>query len=214
MTQTARFWDKAAPKYAKSPIADQDAYEYTLGRTRSYLKPTDHVLELGCGTGSTAILLAPHVDRISAYDLSPGMLKIAQEKIEKAGIKNLTFTASGDVPTTGNFDVVMGYSLFHLVPDMEKRFAQIHALLPEGGYFISKTVCLGEPAKGIGGRLKALMIRVAIPVMQWIGKAPYVRSFSAQELQNAIIGAGFEIVESGHHPKGPPPAHYVVARKG
>lgn len=213
MTQPAQFWDKAAPKYAKSPIADQDAYEYTLGRTRNYLKPTDHVLELGCGTGSTALLLAPHVAQISAYDLSPGMLQIAQEKTVQAGIRNLTFTASGAVPKGGTFDVVMGFSLFHLVPDMEARFAQIHALLPQGGYFISKTACLGEPATSVGVRLKALMIRGAIPVMQWLGKAPYVRCFSAKTLQDAITDAGFEIVESGHHPKGPPPAHYVVARK-
>ena len=55
-----------APKYAKSPIKDVPAYEYTLGRTRSYLKPTDAVLELGCGTGGTALKLADavaHLDR-------------------------------------------------------------------------------------------------------------------------------------------------------
>jgi len=213
MTQPAAFWDKAAPKYAKSPIADQAAYEYTLERTRSYLKPTDHVLELGCGTGSTAILLAPHVAQISAFDLSPGMLDIARAKTEKEGVDNLIYTISGEVPTSGSYDVVMGYSLFHLVPDMEKRFAQINALLPKGGYFISKTVCLGQPSQGFGGRLKSGLIRLAIPVMQWIGKAPYVRSLSVAQLEDAITQAGFDIVESGNHPKGPPPARYIVARK-
>lgn len=213
MPQPDAFWDKVALKYAKSPIADQAAYEYTLERTRSYLKATDHVLELGCGTGSTAILLAPNVAQISAFDLSPGMLEIARGKTEKTGINNLTYTLSGDVPTSGNYDVVMGHSLFHLVPDMEERFAQINALLPKGGYFISKTVCLGQSATGIGGRLKSLMIRIAIPVMQWVGKAPYVRSFSTATLEDAITAAGFDIVESGNHPKGPPPARYIVARK-
>ncbi len=213
MTDLAAFWNDAAPKYAKSPIADPAAYEYTLERTRSYLKQDDHVLELGCGTGSTALRLAPHVKQITAMDLSSGMLTIAQEKTDKAGVKNLQFVESGSVPDTGHYDVVMGYSLFHLVPDMEARFAQINALLPEGGYFISKTVCLADAGDSIGGRFKSLMIRVMIPLMQLIRKAPYVRRFAARELEAAVMQAGFEIVESGNHPKGPPPAHYIVARK-
>ncbi|MGB5868810.1 MAG: methyltransferase domain-containing protein [Albidovulum sp.] len=213
MTPQATFWDKVAPKYAKTPIADQAAYEYTLGRTRSYLTPNDRVLELGCGTGSTALLLASNVKEITAIDMSPGMLAIARQKAATAGVKNLSFEVGADVPRQGRYDVVMGYSLFHLVPDMEQRFAQIHALLPKGGYFITKTACLGQGGGGMGGALKSLAIRIAIPVMQMIGKAPYVRSFSVKELQNAVTAAGFEIVESGNHPKGPPPAHYIVARK-
>jgi ubiquinone/menaquinone biosynthesis C-methylase UbiE len=213
MTDLAAFWNNAAPKYAKSPIGDPAAYEYTLERTRSYLKPSDKVLELGCGTGSTALLLAPHVKQITGMDLSPGMLAIAQEKTNKTDVKNLEFVESGTVPDTGQYDVVMGHSLFHLVPDMEARFAQINALLPTDGYFISKTVCLADAGTGITGRLKSLMIRVMIPLMQLVGKAPYVRRFTAKELEAAVTAAGFEIVESGNHPKGPPPAHYIVARK-
>ncbi len=213
MVDPAVFWDKAAPKYAKSAIADPAAYEYTLGRTRTYLTRKDKVLELGCGTGSTALLLAPDVAQITAIDISPVMLAIAREKTEQEGIGNLTFELGADVPAQGQYDVVMGYSLFHLVPDMEARFARINALLPNGGYFISKTACLGQRGVGIGGALKSAMIRIAIPVMQLFGKAPYVRCFSAKELEDAVIAAGFEIVESGDHPKGPPPAHYIVARK-
>ena len=51
MTDAATFWDKIAPKYAKDPINDVASYEYTLGRTLSYLTEDDSVLELGCGTG-------------------------------------------------------------------------------------------------------------------------------------------------------------------
>ena len=58
MTATAKFWDGIAEKYAKSPIRDIESYEHTLQRTVSYLKPTDQVLELGCGTGRTALRLS------------------------------------------------------------------------------------------------------------------------------------------------------------
>src|SRR5262249_9010493 len=48
----ARFWDRAARKYAAGRIADMPGYERTLERTRHYLKRSDKVLELGCGTGT------------------------------------------------------------------------------------------------------------------------------------------------------------------
>ena len=33
----ARFWDRAARKYAAGPVADMAGYERTLERTRAYL---------------------------------------------------------------------------------------------------------------------------------------------------------------------------------
>ena len=80
MTSDARFWNKIAAKYAKSPIRDEAAYRYTLERTRSYLKDGDTVAELGCGTGSTAIELAPAVSRMVATDLSSAMLDVGKER--------------------------------------------------------------------------------------------------------------------------------------
>lgn len=213
MIDPAAFWNKVAEKYARSPVRDAAAYEYTLGRSRSYLKPTDKVLELGCGTGTTALVLAPDVAQLTGLDISEAMIAIARQKAAAQGVGNIRFDLGGEVPGEGPFDVVMAHSLFHLLPDMEARFAQIHSLLPEGGYFISKTACLGEKGEGIGGAFKAGLIRFAIPVMQRLGKAPYVRRFDVYQLETAVRAAGFEIVESGSHPKGPPPAHYIVARK-
>lgn len=207
MKTAAHFWDKIAPKYAKSLIGDVAAYEYTLERTQSYLGPEDSVLELGCGTGTTAARIAPGVGHILATDVSSGMIAFAQEKAQDH--PNMECAVLGAVPTEGLYQAVLGFSFFHLVPDMEARFRQIHELLPTGGYFISKTPCLAEPSAGI----KGVLIRLAIPVMRLIGKAPYVRLFSIAALEAAIAEAGFEIVESGTLPAGPPPARYVVARK-
>ena len=60
----ARFWDKSARKYAAAPIKDMEGYDRTVDRTRQLLRDTDTVLELGCGTGTTALKLAPHVSRM------------------------------------------------------------------------------------------------------------------------------------------------------
>lgn len=208
MSDTA-FWDKVAPKYAQDPIKDMAAYEYTLERTKSYLTPDDRVLEMGCGTGSTALLIAPHVREIVGTDLSPAMVGIACEKAMNDGRANTDFrvaTAEAAVRLDEHFDVVLGFNLFHLVKSAEDVFADVHRMLPKGGYFITKTPCLNDPAFG----LKRFAIKAAIPLMQMIGKAPYVRFFRQKEIEDALTFAGFEIVEAGSFPA---ISRYVVARR-
>jgi SAM-dependent methyltransferase len=76
----ARFWDRSSRKYAIGAIADQAGYERTLDRTRALLGPGDKVLELGRGTGTTALRLAGDVQNYLATDISAGMIAIANEK--------------------------------------------------------------------------------------------------------------------------------------
>ncbi|WP_342078010.1 methyltransferase domain-containing protein [Yoonia sp. SS1-5] len=213
MNRTAAFWDKIAPKYAKSPVTDQASYDYTLGRTRSYLQATDRVLELGCGTGSTALLLAPAVTHILATDISGAMIEIARDKAREANIANITFARTDDATPEPPYDVIMAFNLFHLLDDMQQTFAQTHAQLKPGGYFISKTPCLRQLNRNPKSWLILVMVKLVIPLMRLFGKAPAVRVFPIRQLEDAITRAGFEIIESSNHPKGPPPARYIVARK-
>ncbi len=189
MITAPAFWDKVAPKYATIPIKDPTAYEATLERARSYLKPGDRVLELGCGTGTTALKLAPSVGEYVASDISGGMLDIAREKAWEASVRNVTIRqgapGNGDLPE-GPFDSVLAFNLLHLLPDLPAALADIAAVLPSGGYFISKTPCLSG---------KMALLRPVIGVMRLVGKAPEVRFFGPSRLEQMIEAAGFEIVE-------------------
>ena len=73
----ATFWDKMADKYAKSKIEDISADELILEKTKGYLKASDSVLEIGCGTGLTEIKLATGVASYTASDVSVRMVEIA-----------------------------------------------------------------------------------------------------------------------------------------
>ena len=84
MNRDARFWDKRAEKYSQRPVGDQATYEKKLEITRSYFRPDSEVLEMGCGTGSTALSHAPLVKHILATDISPGMIDIAKGKRSEA----------------------------------------------------------------------------------------------------------------------------------
>ena len=201
-TQDAAFWDKIAPRYMADPIKDMAGYEDTLRRTQAYLKPTDTVLEVGCGTGMTALKHAPFVAHITATDVSAGM--IAQARTRRPGAPNVTFAqAPADHPPEGPFDVVLALNLLHLVPDLTATLHALHARLPRGGLLISKTACL---------RYRNPLIRWMIPLMQVLGKAPHVNIFSEAALEQAIRDAGFDIVESTGRAK-TPPLRFIVARR-
>lgn len=210
MTTDAQFWTKASRKYAASPIRDVDSYEYTLGRTRSYLSGTDRVIELGCGTGSTALLLAENVETYVGTDLSDGMIEIAREKAWDASMENLSFEVGNTEDILAKSEPqtrILAFNLLHLLRDVPATLNAVHGALEPGGLFISKSVCMGSAHLGY----KALM-RLIIPLMQMIGKAPFVQSMTTQALDKMIEDAGFEILEVGNHPVSPP-SRYVVARK-
>jgi len=209
MQKAEAFWDNAAEKYARSPIGNVEAYEYTLERTRSYLSAEDKVLEIGCGTGSTALLLAADVDQIIGSDISGNMVRIASEKARDQGVSNVSFIAADlfdDALDQGPCDVVLALNLLHLVEDTTSALQRIRSLLKPNGIFISKTVC--KPDKG--GQLKFLLMRTIIPIMQLLGKAPFVRFMDTREFEDLITAQGFKILEAGYHPT---PSRYIVAEK-
>lgn len=211
LSKDAAFWSKISRKYAAGPIRNMDGYLNTLERTKSYLKADDTALEMGCGTGSTALLVAPHVAHITATDLAPGMIEIAKEKLERQGPDNVTFKVAEVLDHSqqdGPYDAVMAHNLLHLVPDLDGALKHISALTKPGGTFISKTVCAPEK----GGVGYAMIRRLAIPLMQALGKAPFVRFLTAEELEQKIIRAGFNVIETGDQ-DGMLPSRYVVARK-
>lgn len=202
---SAIFWDKAAKKYAASKIADMGGYEETLSRTRSFLHANDHLLEIGCGTGSTALRLAPSVRRMTATDISGGMLAIAKEKLLKTDLSNLKFVQTeATKPIEGApFDAVCAFSLLHLLDDLDAGLAHIHSLLKPGGMLITKTACLRDMSFAMGPLVK---------LMQWVGKAPHVNIFDRQQLEAAFVKAGFELVETGYHGK-TKSTRFIAARR-
>jgi ubiquinone/menaquinone biosynthesis C-methylase UbiE len=204
----ARFWDRIARKYAVDPIADMAGYERTLERTRHYLNSDHVVFEFGCGTGTTALKLAPYVGRIVATDISGEMIAIAREKAETEGGLNAEFeVATPDAASwpDGTFDVALGFNILHLVGAREAALRGVHRLLKPGGLFISKTPCLKEMNP---------IVRMAVPVMQVFGKAPYVAFFSAGDLEREMAAAGFEILERARHAShGKDARPFLVAKK-
>ncbi|KQB96986.1 hypothetical protein AL073_07810 [Loktanella sp. 1ANDIMAR09] len=201
----AKFWNKLAHKYAASPVKDMKGYEDTLARARHYLKSDDHLLEVGCGTGTTALTLSKSVAAITAIDVSETMLEIAEGKREKQKVSNVTFIpAEIMTPVAGApFDAICAFSILHLADGLPETLMHLRDQLKPGGYVISKTVCLKEM-----NRFMPLLLKL----MQAIGKAPHVTMLTAEVLENSFRRTGFEIVEAGYFGTNKF-ARFVVARK-
>jgi ubiquinone/menaquinone biosynthesis C-methylase UbiE len=204
----ARFWDRGARRYAASPVADPAGYERTLDRTRQHLRPGDSVIEFGCGTGTTALALAPAVGRIVATDISGEMIAIARSRAGAQGCANAEFRVGtpGAMPEAdGTFDAALGFNVLHLMAARQAALRSIHRLLKPGGLFISKTPCLREATP---------LLRLVLPLMRLAGKAPSVSVLSAAGLEREIAAAGFEIIARERHAsRGKDIRPFLVARK-
>ncbi|PPQ37520.1 Ubiquinone/menaquinone biosynthesis C-methylase UbiE [Rhodoblastus acidophilus] len=196
------FWDGIAARYAARPIKDVAAYEAMLAAAASRLRPTDHVLEIGCGTGSTAIRLAPHAGAWIATDFSDAMLRIARAKPAPDTLRFVRADAEHAFDD-GPFDVVCAFQILHLVDDLPGLLAQIHAHLKPGGLLIAKTWCFAD---------MGLHLRALFAILRAIKMFPPARALTKTALRQALGDAGFAIVEErvfGANPHGP----YMVARK-
>lgn len=202
MLDSRQFWDKVARKYAVRPIDDMVAYEAGLVRVRAHLGAEDRVLELGCGTGSTALILAPHVGQITGSDISPEMIAIAREKPAPDNV-DFQVATSETAGQGGHYDAVLAFNLLHLVPDVAQTVAHAHDQLKDGGVFISKTPCLAA---------RKWLLGPILWVMQALGKAPPVHLLRPTQIQEQIRAAGFEIIETGDYPV-KTQSRLIVARK-
>lgn len=206
MKTSDQFWDGIADRYARRRISDEASYAETLARSRACLNATDHMLEVGCGTGTTAQKLAPFVDHVTAIDSAARMIGIARSRAAEQNVANVTFLhATIDDLADGDetFDVVAAYNLLHLLEDIPAFLTGIRSVLRPGGMFLSKTPCLAE---------KTVLLRPLIWGMQKAGMAPMVRFFNAMDLEQMIRDAGFDIIEADHIPARTGP-RFIIARR-
>jgi len=87
-------------------------------------------LDLGCGTGRVALLLAEHYDSVRAVDLSQEMVELAQAKRPHPRI---TYEQSDLREVTGSYDLVVSIMVLHHLPDPAVTLGHLANLVAPGG---------------------------------------------------------------------------------
>jgi ubiquinone/menaquinone biosynthesis C-methylase UbiE len=118
-------------------------------------------LEIGSGTGyfSLNLLQLGAIERLTATDISPGMLRRLAATAEALGLEAETVaTEAEELPFEDeSFDLVFGHAVLHHIPDLERAFAEFRRVLRPGGAI---AFC-GEPSR-YGDRLATMPKRAGM----------------------------------------------------
>ena len=146
------------------------------------------ILDLGCGTGSTTLMLKQAFPeaQVIGLDLSPYMLVMADHKAKTAGLT--TQWRHGNAEETGfpnsSFDVVTASLLFHETPPTVSKsiLRECFRLLMPGGEVLI-----------LDGNQKTLR------QMDWLTQVfeePYIKDYAAGNVDAWMGAAGFEAVQT------------------
>lgn len=106
------------------------------------LGPQMRAVDIGGGTGRLSILLANHVGSVVVTDPSAGMVQVARQRIEAAGLSDRLRVVQADLTRDrldGTYDVAWSSMALHHVQDLDGLLRSVAGLLVDGG-----RVCIAD----------------------------------------------------------------------
>jgi ubiquinone/menaquinone biosynthesis C-methylase UbiE len=153
------------PREAAGPSYDRMSNWYDLltgpsekryrlaGLTMLDVRPGEQILEIGCGTGHSAVAIAKSVGphgKITAFDLSAKMLAKTRKRLEKNKLIDQSAVVQGDayhMPFIDNsFDAIfMSFTLeLFATNDISVVLSQCNRILHSGGRLVVVAMCKEE----------------------------------------------------------------------
>jgi ubiquinone/menaquinone biosynthesis C-methylase UbiE len=136
--KAAATYDAASDHFDDAPLSFWDR----IGKRtveRLTLRPNSHVLDVGCGTGASALPAARVVGSngfIIGIDLSARLLDRARDKAKMLGLSNIEFRCA-DMTSLGypdgRFDAVVSVFSIFFVPDMEGLVRELWRMVRPSG---------------------------------------------------------------------------------
>ncbi|MGW4290561.1 class I SAM-dependent methyltransferase [Streptomyces sp. NPDC004673] len=165
-------WDAQAPVFDDEPDHGLRAPEIRAAwadRLRGWLpgQPSD-VLDLGCGTGSLALLAAEQGHRVTGVDASPAMVERARAKLAGRDARVLRGDAAVPPVVDQGYDVILVRHVLWTLPDPAEVLRHWRTLLRPGGRFVlvegvwGTVTPAGIPVDRLTGLLAPLAGRIRV----------------------------------------------------
>ena len=149
-----RYHDSAAPSYdAKwgidfGPTGQEQVRAKLIKALGGWPRsPYGDGLEIGAGTGyfSLNLMQLGALERVTATDISPGMLAALRDSADGLGVDLRTVETDAErLPfDDASFDLVFGHAVLHHIPDLGRALSEFHRVLRPGG---ALAFC-GEPSR-------------------------------------------------------------------
>lgn len=139
LRSVSQFWSEQAHAFDQEPdhgLNDPVTRKAWRERLLGWLpSPPALVADLGCGTGSIAVLLAEEGYEVTGVDLSAAMVDVARQKADEAGVGCRFHLGNASDPNlrNGTFDAVLSRHLLWTLPDPHWAIGRwIRLLAPEG----------------------------------------------------------------------------------
>lgn len=199
------FWDADAKTYDATPnhsVADPvEAAVWRSLMTRLLPPAPARVLDVGAGTGAMSLLAASLGHRVTALDLSSGMLAKLRDKAADRGYDVEIVNAPADQPPPGPFDVIMERHVLWTLPDPAKALAALRAVAAPNGRLVSFEGMWGQNGLADQARRRAgKLVRQALRVPgdhhrhyepELVAQIPFAGGTTAAGLLAAIDQGGW-----------------------